>query len=173
MPRRAVLEAFEAEFMRSRRYVEAAVDQVSDEQLHLAINPHQNSIAVVMQHMAGNMLSRFTDFLTSDGEKPTRDRDGEFVERNLDRGELMALWARGWECTFSAIAPLNDQDLSRIVMIRGEPHAVCAALARQVAHYAWHAGQIALIAKHLKGEGWRYLTIPPGGSGEFNRRMGV
>ena len=149
------------------------MEQVSDEQLHIAINPQQNSIAVIMQHMAGNMLSRFTDFITSDGEKPTRDRDGEFVERNLGRGELMAMWARGWGCIFGAIAPLNDEDLSRIVMIRGEPHTVSAALARQVAHYAWHAGQIALIAKHLKGEGWRYLTIPPRGSAEFNRRMGV
>jgi len=82
MPGRTVLEAFEAEFMRSRRYVESAMEQVSDEQLHIAINPQQNSIAVIMQHMAGNMVSRFTDFLTSDGEKPTRDRDGEFVERN-------------------------------------------------------------------------------------------
>jgi hypothetical protein len=173
MSRRAVLESFEAEFWRSRRYVESAVEQVSDDQLHVAINPLQNSIAVIMQHMAGNMLSRFTDFLTSDGEKPTRDRDGEFVERNLDRRELMALWARGWECMFGAIGPLTDEDLSRVVTIRGEPHTVSAALARQVAHYAWHAGQIALLAKHLKGEGWRYLTIPPGGSAEFNRRTGV
>src|SRR6478672_7281943 len=134
MSSRAVLEAFEGEFLRSRRYVESAVEQVSDDQLHVAINPLQNSIAVIMQHMAGNMLSRFTDFLTSDGEKPTRDRDGEFVERNLDRRELMALWARGWECMFGAIGPLTDEDLSRVVTIRGEPHTVSAALARQVAH---------------------------------------
>src|SRR4051812_42085683 len=99
MSDRTVLEAFEAELLQSRRYVEAAVEQVSDDQLHFTINPQQNSIAVIIQHMAGNMLSRFTDFLTSDGEKPTRDRDGEFVERNLKRGELTALWAKGWECT--------------------------------------------------------------------------
>ena len=173
MSGRVVFDAFEAEFMRSRRYVEAAVEQVSDEQLHVAINPKQNNIAVIMQHMAGNMMSRFTEFLTSDGEKPTRDRDGEFVDRNLDGAEVMAMWARGWECLFGAIGPLTDEDLARVVTIRGEPHTVSAALARQVAHYAWHAGQIALIAKHLKGEGWRYLTIPPGGSAEFNRRMGV
>jgi hypothetical protein len=173
MSDRTVLEAFEAELLQSRRYVEAAVEQVSDDQLHFTINPQQNSIAVIIQHMAGNMLSRFTDFLTSDGEKPTRDRDGEFVERNLKRGQLTALWAKGWECTFVAIARLADEDLSRVVTIRGEPHTVAAALARQIAHYAWHAGQIALIAKHLKGEGWRYLTIPRGGSAEFNRRMGI
>lgn len=173
MAGRPVLEGFEVEFVRSRRYVESAVEQISDDQLHVAINPKQNSIAVIMQHMAGNMLSRFTDFLTSDGEKSSRDRDGEFIDQKLGRAELLSLWKKGWECALGAIAPLNDEDLSRVVMIRGELHSVAGALARQVAHYAWHAGQIALIAKHLKGEEWRYLTIPPGGSAEFNRRMGV
>jgi hypothetical protein len=173
MPQRIVLEAFETELRLSRGYVESAVEQITDDQLHARINPLQNSIAVIMQHMAGNMVSRFTDFLTTDGEKPDRDREGEFIDRRLGRGELIAFWDRGWSCTFAALAPLNDADLEQIVVIRREPHTVSAAVARQLAHYAWHAAQIALIAKHLKGDAWKYLTIAPGNSGEFNRRMGM
>ena len=173
MSDRRLLQTFESEFRKTKRQAEAAIAQVNDAGLHARLNPRQNSIAVIVQHIAGNMLSRFTDFLTSDGEKPDRDRESEFVDRDLPRSELMQLWERGWACLFGAIAPLTDADLERTVTIRREPHSVFLALVRQTAHYAWHAGQIALIAKHLKGEGWQYLTIPPGGSGEFNRKMGV
>ena len=173
MPSRTTLEAFESEFTRSKQYIEAALAQLDDAQLHARINPHQNSVAVILQHLSGNMLSRFTDFLTTDGEKPTRDRDAEFLDRHLQRPDLLALWSRGWSCLATALAPLTDADLPRTVLIRREPHTVAAALARQAAHYAWHAGQVALIAKHLKGNAWQYLTIPPHASAVFNRRMGM
>ena len=173
MSERQLLEAFESEFRKTRRQAEAAIAQVDDAGLHARLNPQQNSIAVIVQHMAGNMLSRFSDFLTTDGEKPNRDRESEFVDRDLPRPKLMSLWERGWTCLFDALAPLTDADLERTVTIRREPHTVFLALVRQTAHYAWHAGQIALIAKHQKGEGWQYLTIPPGGTAEFNRKMGV
>ncbi|MGH7176399.1 MAG: DUF1572 family protein [Tepidisphaeraceae bacterium] len=170
---RTTIEAFESEFDRSKRYAESTMSQLTDADLHAQLNPRQNSVAVIIQHLHGNMLSRFTDFLTSDGEKPTRDRDREFVDRNLSRAQLMALWDQGWECVFDAMANLTDADLPRTVTIRAEPHTVALAITRQVAHYAWHAAQIALIGKHLVGERWKYLTIPPGGSSEFNKHKGL
>lgn len=170
---RTMLNALETEFRKTKRQAEAAVAQVDDAGLHARLNAQQNSIAVIVQHVAGNLVSRFTDFLTTDGEKPGRDREGEFVDRQLSREQLMELWERGWGCLFDAIGGLTDADLARTVMIRNEPHTVGLALVRQTAHYAWHAGQIALLAKHFKGDGWQYLTIPPGGSAEFNRKMGV
>src|SRR5579864_8473848 len=112
--------------------------------------------------MHGNMLSRWTDFLISDGEKPSRDRDGEFVDRGLSREQIMTLWEGAWHCVFDALAPLTDADLGRTVMIRKEPHTVALAIVRQIAHYSWHAGQIALVGKHLAGDRWKYLTVPPG-----------
>ena len=109
------------------------------------------------------MLSRWTDFLTTDGEKPTRNRNAEFLDRQLPRDQLMTLWQQGWGCVFDALRPLTDADLARMVAIRNEPHTVALAIARQLAHYSWHAGQIALIGKHLVGHRWKYLTVPPGG----------
>jgi hypothetical protein len=150
-----------------------AIAQLDDASLHIQINPLQNTVAVIMQHMAGNALSRWADFLTTDGEKPDRDRDSEFIDRQLPRPELLALWERGWKCLFDALAPLTDEDLSRTVTIRREPHTVFKAIVRQIAHYSWHTGQIALIAKHIKQEPWQYLTLPPGGTQEFNRKMGM
>jgi hypothetical protein len=170
---RFILSTFLAEFEKTRKICEAAIAQLSDAQLHERINPHQNSVAVIVQHIAGNMVSRFTDFFTSDGEKPTRNREGEFEDRRLSRAELMALWDHGWSVLFEALRPLSDADLSRTVTIRHEPHSVFQALLRQATHYATHAGQILFIAKHLLGDRWKYLTIPPGGSAAFNRRMGV
>jgi hypothetical protein len=173
MTARTIIESFGSEFRKTKSACEGAIRQVDDTQLHAQINSRQNSIAVIVQHMHGNMLSRWTDFLNSDGEKPTRDREGEFADRRLSRNELMRIWDEGWKCVFAALAPLTDADLTRTVLIRKEPHSVALAITRQIAHYSWHAGQIALIAKHLAGENWQYLTIPPGGSGEFNRKMGV
>jgi len=165
MSSRVIIASFEFECYRYKQYAEAAMEQVSVMDLHTQINPRQNSIAIIMRHMAGNMISRFTDFLVSDGEKPTRDREAEFAQRGLTRDQLMALWAQGWHCVFGAIAPLTDEHLGWIVTIRGEAHTVALAIARQVAHYAWHTGQIALIGKHLVGDRWGYLTIPPSTSG--------
>jgi hypothetical protein len=170
---RITIEAFETEFHKTKSSCEAAMAQLTDAELHARINPRQNSVAVIVQHLHGNMRSRWVDFLTTDGEKPDRDRESEFAERGLPRAQLIMLWEDGWRCVFEALAPLTDEDLGRTVRIRNEPHSVALAIARQLAHYGWHAGQIALIGKHLAGERWKYLTIPPGGSAAFNSRMGV
>lgn len=168
-----VLPAFIDEFQKTKLVAEQCIEQLSDEELHVRINPLQNCVAVIMQHMAGNMLSRWTDFLASDGEKPERDREGEFADRHLSRVELLELWNRGWSAVFDALQPLSDADLVRIVQIRREPHTVLRALVRQTAHYNLHLGQIQVIGKHLKGDAWKYVSIPPGGTAAFNARMGL
>lgn len=168
-----ILTACIAEFRKTKAACEHCFDQIRDNELHVRINPHQNSVAVIIQHVAGNMLSRWTDFLTTDGEKPGRDRESEFVERSLARSALLDLWNRGWGTLFDALAPLSDADLKRVVTIRNEPHTVFEAINRQTAHYNLHLGQIQVIAKHLRGGAWRYLSIPPGGSAAFNAARGV
>jgi hypothetical protein len=168
-----ILTACIQEFEKSKQTAEAGMNQLREDQLYVRINPQQNSIAVIVQHMAGNMISRWTNFLTTDGEKPDRDRENEFADRHLTRSELMDLWNHGWTVLFNALRPLTDADLQRTITIRNEPHTVFQAINRQTAHYNLHLGQILLIAKHLVGEKWNYLTIPPGGSKEFNKRMGV
>lgn len=162
-----------AEFRNTKKVAEKCFAQLADDDFHVRINPHQNSIAVIMQHVAGNMLSRWTDFLASDGEKPDRDRESEFDERKLPRERLMERWERGWEALFGTLESLTDADLWRVVHIRKEPHTVFHAINRQTAHYNLHLGQIQLIAKHLRGDAWKYLSIPPGGTAEFNARMGI
>lgn len=159
------------EFQKIKKLADKAIEQLSDEQLHVTIDKESNSVAVIMRHMAGNMRSRWVDFLTSDGEKPTRMRDQEFEDPAQSRAELMAEWEHGWQCVFNALGPLTDADLSRTVIIRGEPHSVYKAASRQVAHYAGHAYQILFLAKHLLGPSWKTLSIPRGQSEEFNRRM--
>jgi Protein of unknown function (DUF1572) len=170
---RQIIETFEEQFHETKGLCDRAMAQVADGGLHAKINPLQNSIASIVQHLAGNLRSRWTDFLASDGEKPDRNRDGEFPDRQLPREELMALWEIAWKCLFDSLAALTDADLQRIVTIRNEPHTVHRAIVRAIDHCAWHAGQIALIAKHLTGDAWQYLTIPPGGSGAFNQKMGA
>ena len=169
----AALEAFAAEFRRYKQSAERVFEQLSDEQFFLRLNDDQNSVYVIVKHMAGNMRSRFTDFLTSDGEKPDRDRDGEFVEVVVPRGQILEMWERGWACVFGALAAMKGEDLSRTVTVRLERMTAASAIARQVAHYAYHVGQIALLGKHFKGKDWKYVTIPPGGSQAFNRGMGM
>jgi hypothetical protein len=132
-----------------------------------------NSIVVLVKHMAGNMRSRWTDFLTSDGEKPDRNRDGEFVEPPATREGVMQMWEFGWRTVFAALEPLSDNDLGRTVTIRGEAHSVLQAVNRQLAHYAYHAGQIVFLAKHFAGGRWQSLSIPRNRSAEFNRRVGT
>ncbi len=173
MRERLMIGAFEEEFRKTKAMAEKAMLQVGDEALHAQINPRQNSVAVIVQHVGGNLLSRFTDFLISDGEKPSRDRDSEFVETALSRAELMELWERGWGCLFETLEALVDADMAKVVTIRREPHTVLKALVRASSHMAWHASQVALIAKHLAGEEWKYLTIAPKGTAAFNRKMGV
>ncbi len=149
------------------------MDQVTEEQLNLTLDAEGNSIAVLVQHMAGNMRSRWTDFLTSDGEKPDRKRDGEFEPLSVAPARLMEIWETGWGCVFEALEPLSDGDLSRTVLIRGEPHSVMQAIQRQVAHYACHVGQIVFLAKHFQSAAWKSLSVPRGKSEEFNRRVAL
>jgi hypothetical protein len=130
-----------------------------------------NSIAQIVKHMAGNMRSRWTDFLTSDGEKPDRNRDSEFEHPPTTRQELLALWEQGWQYLFQALEPLSEQDMQRKVTIRGEAHSVMQAINRQVAHYSYHCGQIVLLAKHFKHDDWHSLSVPHGQSAGFNRRV--
>jgi len=159
------------ELQKIKKLADKSIAQLSDEQLHAALDPEANSIAVLMRHMAGNMRSRWVNFLTSDGEKPDRMRDREFEDPGQTRAELNAEWEHGWQCVFDALAPLTDADLQRTVMIRSEPLTVYKAISRQVAHYAGHAYQILLLAKHLQGPNWKTLSIPRGQSEEFNKRM--
>jgi len=159
------------EFQKIKKLADKSIEQLSDRQLHATIDPEANSVAILMRHMAGNMRSRWINFLTSDGEKPDRMRDGEFEDPGQTRAELLAEWEHGWNCVFEALTPLTDADLQRTVMIRSEPHTVYKAISRQVAHYAGHAYQILLLAKHMQGANWKTLSIPRGQSEEFNRRM--
>ena len=154
-----------------RTLAERAMEQVTDEQLFVTLDEHANSIATIVKHMAGNMRSRWTDFLSSDGEKPDRNRDSEFVDPPATREGLLALWNDGWQRVFGALEPLTDADLGRTVTIRGEAHSVMQAINRQLAHYASHCGQIILLAKHFQGANWKSLSIPKGRSSDFNKRV--
>jgi Protein of unknown function (DUF1572) len=155
------------------RYYKALADramaQLSDEELFVTLDAEDNSVAVIVKHIAGNMRSRWTDFLTSDGEKPNRHRDSEFeMPTAVSRAELLSIWEQGWSILFDALAPLTDADLPRKVFIRGEPHSVMQAINRQIAHYAHHVGQIVFLAKHLRGKDWQTLSVPKGKSADFN-----
>jgi hypothetical protein len=154
-----------------KKMAEGAMAQMSDEHLFVTLDPESNSVALIVKHLAGNMRSRWTDFLTSDGEKPDRDRDTEFVDPPATRESVMENWESGWNLVFSALEPLTDADLGRTVMIRGEAHSVMQAINRQIAHYALHIGQIVFLAKHLAGPHWKALTIPRNKSAEFTQRV--
>jgi hypothetical protein len=158
-------------FRQYKRLADGAIAQVSDADLTRTLDPEMNCMAIIMKHMAGNMLSRWTDFLVTDGEKPWRNRDSEFEHPPATRVELTALWERGWSCLFAALEPLTDVDLARTVTIRGEAHSVMQAINRQVAHYSYHCGQIVLLAKHFQSSNWKCLTVPRKKSEEFNRSV--
>lgn len=166
-----ILTAAIDELQKIKKLADKSIEQLTDQQLHQTLDPEANSVAVLMRHMAGNMRSRWIDFLNSDGEKPDRLRDREFEDPGQSRAELMAEWEHGWKCVFDALTPLRDADLQRTVLIRSEPHSVYKAISRQVAHYAGHAYQILMLAKHMQGASWKTLSIPRGQSEEFNRRM--
>lgn len=151
-----------------KRMGEGAMSQLRDEDFFVTLDPESNSVAILVKHLAGNMHSRFTDFLTTDGEKPDRFRDREFeVTPATTRGEVMKWWEEGWKCVFSALEGLKPEDVMRTVMIRNEPHTVLQAINRQIAHYAQHIGQIVFLAKHLRSSEWKTLSIPRGKSEEF------
>jgi hypothetical protein len=153
---------------------ERAMAQCPDEGLFIALDPESNSIAIIVKHLAGNMRSRWQDFLTTDGEKPDRHRDTEFETPPATRAELMEMWERGWKYLFDALEPLTEADLARTVTIRTEPHSVMQAINRQVAHYAHHVGQILFLAKHLtftKTGKWESLSVPRGKSADMNAKV--
>ncbi|MGI9105253.1 MAG: DUF1572 family protein [Pyrinomonadaceae bacterium] len=162
-----------AVFRQHKRLAENAIAQLSDEEFFATIDVEANSVAVIVKHLAGNMRSRWTDFLTADGEKPDRDRDAEFiVAADATREEVMRWWETGWQCLFAAIEPLRAADLERTVSIRGEPHTIVKAITRQLTHYAYHTGQIVLLAKHFKSVEWKSLSIPRGQSEAFDQSLG-
>jgi hypothetical protein len=154
-----------------KKLAERAMEQVPDAQLFATLDDESNSIAILVKHMAGNMRSRWTDFLTADGEKPNRDRDSEFVDPPGTREALLQLWEDNWDLVFGALEPLSDADMARTVTIRGEAHSVLQAVNRQLAHYAYHIGQIVMLAKHFGHDGWQSLTIQRNRSADFNRRV--
>jgi hypothetical protein len=154
-----------------KKLAERAIAQATEPQLYELLDEDANSIAIVIQHMAGNMKSRWTNFLTDDGEKPWRNRDSEFEQPPSTREALLQLWEEGWGCVFQALESLTDADLGRVVPIRGEAHSVMQAINRQITHYAYHCGQIVLLAKHFQHPEWTSLTVPKGKSEEFNAKV--
>ena len=169
---RVTIEAFEQTFAGQKSLAERALAQLSDAQLHTPAVPGMNAIAVIMRHMAGNMRSRWSDFLTTDGEKPSRRRDEEFIDDRLAREALLQRWDDGWRCVFDALAPLTDADLSRTITIRGQAHTVARAITRQIDHYGYHTGQIVTFARILARDQWQHLSVPPGGTDAFNKSLG-
>ena len=158
-------------FRNYKKLAERAIEQVSDEEFFAQIDAESNSIAVIVKHVAGNLHSRWRNFLTTDGEKPDRNRDTEFEMMDDTRSSLMEFWERGWQTLFDNVEPLTEKDLSRTVTIRGEPHSVVEAINRQLTHYSYHVGQIVFLAKHLRSSEWRTLSVPRNRSADFNRYL--
>ncbi|MFC4818405.1 MULTISPECIES: DUF1572 family protein [unclassified Flavobacterium] len=162
------LESVKKQMLYYKTIAERAMEQLEDEQLFFSANEDTNSIAIIIKHMAGNMLSRWTDFLTSDGEKEWRNRDGEFETGSESKEELLQLWKKGWDCFFTAINSLQPEQLSQIIYIRNEGQTAMDAINRQLAHYPYHIGQIVFYAKMLKTSEWNSLSIPKNKSNDYN-----
>ncbi len=160
-----------ASFRANKGLADKAIAQLQDDKLHIALDENTNSIAVIMRHVGGNLTSRWTDFLTTDGEKPWRNRDDEFVDSFASRQEVLAHWEEGWNRMFEALATLQPEDLSKSVTIRGEVHSVPLAIHRSLAHCAYHIGQIIMVARILAGEKWETITIPRDDSASFNKSV--
>jgi hypothetical protein len=165
---RHVVAAIEAEYRRYKTLAEGTFAQLPDAQLLVRASPESLSIAMIVWHVSGNLESRFTDFLTTDGEKPWRNRESEFEERRVGRADMLVKWERGWGVLFGALAPLADADLVRTVTIRGAAATVGQALERSLAHTSYHVGQVTFLGKMLRGDQWKYLSIPPGASAAYN-----
>lgn len=163
-----VMDAIRGEYRRYRSLGEGALAQLGDEDLYRVLGEDGNSIAVLIRHLGGNLRSRFTDFLASDGEKPWRDRDGEFLQPDQDRQALMDDWQRGWQVLETSLADLDDSRLAQEIVIRGQTLTVIEALQRSLAHVAYHVGQIVLLARWQKGKAWKSLSIPRGDSAQYN-----
>ncbi len=155
------------------RYYKHLGDQslsvLKDEEIHIRFEEHSNNCAIIAKHIAGNMLSRWTDFLNSDGEKEWRNRETEFEDQFKSKDELLSYWEKGWHCVFNAIDPLQAADLDKIAYIRNEGHSVLEAINRQLAHYSYHIGQLVMLSKAIKGKDWESLSIPKGESQSFNQ----
>jgi len=162
------LESVTKQFLYYKTLGEKAIEQLEPEQLFVAVNEDTNSIATIIQHLSGNMLSRWTDFLTTDGEKEWRNRDGEFEASLHNKEEVLALWIKGWDCFFKALHSVTPNQLSTIIYIRNEGHTVVEAINRQLAHYPYHIGQIVFYAKMLKQSEWNSLSIPKNKSNSYN-----
>lgn len=155
-----------------KKLADKAIAQLKDDEFFVTLDDEANSVAVIMKHMAGNMFSRWTDFLTSDGEKPDRNRDMEFViGPETTKDDVLDYWERGWACVFAAIEPLKLEDFEKTVSIRGESHTIVMAINRQLMHYSYHIGQIVFLAKHFRSTQWNSLSIPRNKSAEFNLKM--
>lgn len=168
---RAMIDGAIGSFHANKGWIDKAIAQLSDEKLHIALDSNTNSIAVIMKHVAGNLLSRWTDFLITDGEKPWRNRDDEFVDTFGSRYELITYWDSGWQRLFDTLSSLSPNDLTKTITIRGEPHSVPLAIQRSLAHTCYHVGQIMLIARVLAGEQWATITIHRGASADFNKQV--
>jgi uncharacterized damage-inducible protein DinB len=168
---RHYLETILSTFQKQKALAEKAFAQLEPEGFHVTLDVEANSIAVIIKHMAGNMRSRWRDFLTTDGEKSDRNRDSEFISGTENLDELMQLWEAGWQEVFKALATVTPHDLLRTITIRAQPHTVLQAIERQVDHYAYHVGQIVFLAKHLKSESWQTLSVARGQSQAFNEKM--
>ena len=147
---------------------ERTFEQLADEEIHWQFNPEVNSVAIIVNHLSGNMQSRWTDFLTSDGEKPWRNRDAEFEDKMVSRTELLNRWNQGWQCLFQALDSVNEDNFAEKVYIRNAAHTVTEAINRQLSHYAYHVGQIVMIGKMLRGSNWKSLSIPKNQSQAYN-----
>ncbi len=169
---RALLDSAAARFRSTKTLADRAMAQLDDEQLHRELGAESNSAAIIAKHIVGNLRSRWTDFLTTDGEKPWRNRDQEFIDDRPTRAEFETRWNEAWQILFGVIDELTPDDLTREVKIRGEPHTVIDAIERQRAHYAYHVGQIVFAAKLMLGDSWETLSVPRGGSDAFNASMG-
>jgi Protein of unknown function (DUF1572) len=161
------------QFTQYKTLAEKAIDQVPDDKIYWQYNPESNSIAMIVKHMSGNMLSRFTDFYSSDGEKKWRNRDAEFENEHLSREKLKSLWNDGWNCLFHVLENLKKEDLSKTILIRKEEHSVMEAINRQLTHYAYHVGQIIFISKMIADSDWKTLTIAKNASRAFNSQKGL
>lgn len=169
---RLYLDDIRASFRAYKKLAEKALVQIKDEEYFVTLDAESNSIAVIMKHMAGNMISRWTDFLTTDGEKPDRNRDMEFViEPEATKASLLAYWEKAWACLFEALEQLQPDVLGRKVFIRGEEHTIVQAINRQMTHYAYHIGQIVFLAKHFRSQEWKSLSVPKNRSAGFNEYL--
>ncbi len=167
------IESVKIQFLQYKSLGEKAIEQVPEDKINWSYNSESNSIVTIVKHISGNMLSRFTDFYTSDGEKKWRNRDGEFENEMIKKGDLLEKWNEGWNRLFNILNTLSAESLSKIVKIRNEPHSVMEAINRQLTHYAYHVGQIIFLSKMICDSHWKTLSIPKGKSGEINTKMGL